>query len=83
MKFSFVDVTSPGSAGTINLLYDEYPLVWINNVTIAQQIKEEFKKIQFDRWGGGVVFVGADNKRLAAKQGFAQPPLGGKSEVFA
>lgn len=40
-RFSFVRVTTPGCDGTINLMWDEYPVAWINSVQIAREIMAE------------------------------------------
>jgi hypothetical protein len=40
-RFSFVRVTTPGCEGTINLLWDEHPVAWINAVQIAREIMAE------------------------------------------
>jgi len=40
-RFSFVRVTTPGCEGTINLMWDEYPVAWINSVQIAREIMAE------------------------------------------
>lgn len=39
-RFSFVDVTTEGSEGTLNLFFDDYPVAWVNNLHVAQQIRE-------------------------------------------
>lgn len=37
--FSYVNVTSPGAEGWLNLFWDDYPIGWVNNVHIAAQIR--------------------------------------------
>lgn len=37
--FRYVDVKSPGAKGTINLMWGDYPIQWINNLEIAAEIK--------------------------------------------
>lgn len=39
-RFSYVNVTSPGADGTINLMWGDYPIQWINSPEIAAEIKE-------------------------------------------
>jgi len=39
-RFSYVNVTSPGAEGTINLMWGDYPIQWINSPEIAAGIKE-------------------------------------------
>ena len=40
-RFSFVRVTTKGCEGTINLLWDDYPVAWVNNVQIAREMMRE------------------------------------------
>jgi hypothetical protein len=39
-RFRFVDVTSPGAEGTINLFFDGDCIAWVNNKIIAAMIRE-------------------------------------------
>ena len=36
--FSFIRVTSPGSEGTINLVWGEHPIAWVDSVRISAEI---------------------------------------------
>lgn len=39
-RFWYVKVTSPGAEGTINLMFNEHPIQWINDPTLAKQMAE-------------------------------------------
>lgn len=39
-RFRFVDVTSPGAEGTINLFFDGDCVAWVNNPMLAARIRE-------------------------------------------
>jgi hypothetical protein len=40
-RLSFIRVTTKGCKGTINLLWDDYPVAWVNNVQIAREMMRE------------------------------------------
>ena len=40
-RLSFIRVTTKGCEGTINLMWDDYPVAWVNNVQIAREMMRE------------------------------------------
>ena len=42
-RFWYVDVTSPGAEGTINLMWKEYPIQWISNTHVAAEIRRHLE----------------------------------------
>jgi len=41
-RLSYVKVTAPkGAEGTINLMWDDYPIAWVNSKQIAREMMKE------------------------------------------
>jgi hypothetical protein len=39
-KFRTIDVVSPSYQGTVNLFWGDFCVAWVNNVAVAQEIKD-------------------------------------------
>jgi len=40
-RFSFIRVTTKGCEGTINLMWDDIPIAWVNNIYVAREMMRE------------------------------------------
>jgi len=40
-RFTYVDVTTQGCEGTLNLFFDDFCVAYISNIYVAQQLREE------------------------------------------
>jgi len=50
--FWYVNVTTKGSEGTINLMWKEWPIQWINNKEMAKEIREFLDSQNIDERNG-------------------------------